>query len=318
MTINRIAQRFPRLVAVIGEEWLLQKQTMAETFFDQHSCLYQQTESDICLLEKYVGLKKLIECYRDPLRDQGQLLEPVYEIHGAAFLAKASNRIDLHVPRGDGGAKNFDVQAEIKENIVNADIKTRKDEFPFNLPRKSEGAGGINGFFGSRPTIDPNDAAEMGIEASPRCPDAHHKTTPESTVIRQILLDGLSQLPVGGCNLVLFGQIAGSRHDLRQALFGAPMLDIIRNLVSKTHRTEWRLSPTGAFSSGEKGEPFKHLSGVLWFRLMTWEKTLLRAYTLYQNPNADASLPANVTDILDAVSKEWDTGSEMIEAQEGK
>jgi hypothetical protein len=69
---------------------------------------------------------------------------------------------------------DFDIRAEVRSFIVNADCKTRTNLFPFNLPRfNEEPPEGIRGYFGSRATIDPHDA----IAAAFSCPRLQASTT---------------------------------------------------------------------------------------------------------------------------------------------
>lgn len=141
--------------------------------------------------------------------------------------------------------------------------KTRVDEFPFNVPR------GDDGFFGARATIDPHDAADVGADSRPPAPDMYWKPTPESSVIIDILLGALRQLPAAGINIVALGHVQGGREHLEHALFGAPVFDIVKDLRTKTViGTEWRRAPTGVFGPGPKSDAGVGLSGVLWFRLM--------------------------------------------------
>jgi hypothetical protein len=258
----------------------------------------------------------LIACYRDLLRNQKQFLHTLYEIHGAALFGVAAAQLELHVPRGDGSGRNFDLRAEIRGHPVNADSKTRKDEFPFNLPPDPEDPTGTTSRAGRRATIDPHDAAELGFASEPRAHDLHHIATPESTVIRQLLLDGLLQLPEGGCNVIILGHLAGDRAQLERALWGMEVAEFARNLETKEVTSQWFRPPLGAFSPGEKGEPFRPLSAVLWVRL--WvplfesEAGLGRAYKLYRNPNPQVPLPEDVTQALESVMRGWatPTGSE--------
>ncbi len=164
MTLEEMLDQLPRLVAAMGEAWLRRNRAWVEPFIVQRLPWYQQLERDLTTLEAHVGPQKLIKCYRDSLRDKPQIQKSIFEIHGAALLATAATNVRLHVPRGNGSRKNFDLWAEIREHPINAESKTRKDEFPFNLSPESEEPAG------SRETIDPHDAADLGIEAMPRTP----------------------------------------------------------------------------------------------------------------------------------------------------
>jgi hypothetical protein len=167
--------------------------------------------------------------------------------------------------------------------------------------------------FGSRAIIDPHDAAELGLSVNSPAPGEYREPIPESTRIRQIFVNCLSQLPGSGCNLIIFGQVDGDRAHLKRALNGAEYIELLRNHQTKELSFRLRLAPVGAFVTGEQGEPFRSLSGVLWMRLYhlyQLEGTMQRAYKLYVNPNASLPLPSDVIESLDAMMQEWATWSE--------
>jgi hypothetical protein len=60
--------------------------------------------------------------------------------------------------------------------------------------------------------------------------------------------------------------------------------------ISNISSARISLTPTGAFDAGEAGEPFRSISGVLWFRLYK-VGNLFRSYKLYQNPSATYPIP---------------------------
>jgi len=301
MTLEQIVARLSTVAAVIGEAWLGAEKSWAEEFIPPRLRWYQQLDADLAILEARVGLPKLISCYRGPLRDKQATQKAIYEIHGAALLAKAAARVDLHVPRGDGSGKDFDVWAEIQGYAINAESKSRKDEFPFNLPPESQEAPGITEYAGVRETIDPHDAVDLGIKTQPPADGLQYIETPESTVIRQGLLAGLEQLPASGCNLLIFGHIEGDRRNLEDALFGTEVFQFIRDHQTKKARPVWVRTPTGAFSEGPVGEPFAALSGVLWVRLLPHGDSLGRAYRFYPNRRALVPLPKDVVSSLEDV-----------------
>lgn len=317
ITTEEMIRRLPKLATIMDERWLRENRDWFEAETMPRAVWYEQLEQDLTLLSGRVPLSVLIGCYRDPLRSRVQFLHTLYEIHGAALFAASATRLELHVPRGDGSARNFDLRAEIRGHPVNVESKTRKDEFPFNLPPDPGEPTGTTSRWGGRETVDPHDAAELGFAAGPRTPDLHHIATPESTVIRQLLLDGLLQLPERGHNFILFGHLAGDRAQLERALRGMEVAEFVRNLETKEVTSHWVLLPLGAFSGSEKGEPFRPLSAVLWMRL--WEPLfesggLGRAYKLYRNRNAQVPLPDNVIEVLEAVMRSWTTPTESQES----
>lgn len=310
IAIEEIMGRLPKLAAVMGEAWLRQRRSWTETFIMPRLPWYEQIERDLTVLEAHVVLQKLIACYRASLRNQPQIQKTIFEIHGAALLANAAARVDLHVPPCPGSESNFDIWTEIRGHFVNADSKTRKDEFPFNLPQDSEDPTGITLYGGSRATLDPHDAVDLGSDFRAQTVDPHHIDTPESTVIRQLLLDGLSQLPDQGCNVIIFGHIEGYRCNLEDALYGTEQVRCRRRLESGKPTVIWTRAPTGAFSPGGSGEPFQRLSGVLRVSLWRDGNAIGRAYKLYLNPNAHLPLPSEVIETLDAGMKQWATQPE--------
>lgn len=308
MVTIELIERLPKVVSVLGEQWIQQNAAWIDAYIDPRLVWYEQLEQDLACLEARMGLQKLTSCYRDPLRDKPQIQKTMYEIHGAALLASMATRVDLHVPRGDGMGTNFDVWAEIEGQQVNAECKTRKDEFPFNLPRESgDIEEGVSSRWGVRETIDPHDAAELGIQATQRNSEMHHIQTPESTVIRQMLLDGLSQLPRSGCNIIIFGQIEGNRRSLEEALYGTEMFGIKKDLQTRKVTVEPIRAPTGAFTQRQAGEPFLPLSAVLWVCLFkSFDSPMFRAYKLYLNPCANTPVSKEVQKTIEKIAKAWE------------
>jgi hypothetical protein len=313
-TIGEMIVRFPKLAAIVDDRWLRRPAPwLVRVVYHASAPWYEQLEHDLGILEKHVNRQQLIACYRKDLRNQSQFIQTCYEIHGAALLARSATVVHLHVPREEGLEKNFDIRVEIQGCVVQADAKTRSDKFSFLYPSQKGNEGKVTGKFVSRAIIDPHDAAELGFSVNSPAPDEYPEPIPESTRIRQIFLDCLSQLPDSGCNLIIFGQIEGDRSHLERALYGAEYGELLRNHQTKALSFRLRLAPVGAFATGEKGEPFRSLSGVLWMRLYhlyQLEGTMQRAYKLYVNPNASLPLPSDVIESLDAMMQEWATWSE--------
>lgn len=304
--------QLPRLVAIMGEKWLWQNRAWAESFIGQRLVWYDRLEGDLTILEPHLGSEKLINCYRDSLRNEPQIQNTIFEIHGAALLATAATKVRLHVPLGNASGKDFDVWAEIRGHPINAESKTRNDKFPFNLRPESEDPAGISWHAGSRATIDPHDAADLGIEAMPRTPGLDHIDIPESTVIRQGLLEGMAQLPHQGCNVIIFGHIEGKRCDMEDALYGTRFPVDSYNRETREVASVWTRVTTGAFGASPAGEPFRNLSAILWVHLWPHGDILGRAYQFYRNPNALRAFPSDVVDAVGAV-EQWTTQTEIQE-----
>ena len=305
MKLRELKQSLPNVTQVLGEDWLNAERRWIQPFIASRIRWYEQTEADLARLNRFVNPRRVASCYRSMLRDRRQIQRGIYEIHGAAFLSAVATRVELHVPRGDSSRRNFDVRVEIEGHTVNADSKTRKDEFPFNLTkRKGSSKGRMHA--GVRATIDPHDAVDLGL-GDKRPKEPGYIETPESTVIRQLLLDGSTQLPQSGCNLIIFGHIEGQRDSLEDALFGAKFVGLKKNLKTREIIAEWVLSPTGAFGPGHEGDSFRSLSGVLWVRLSkSFDSYLFRAYKLYTNRHANVCIPDGVQRAIEKIAKEWE------------
>ena len=239
---------------------------------------------------------------QSPLLNRSEIQKVMFEVHGTALLAASASNIDLHVLRGDGTNRNFDVLATIEGTAVCADAKTRKDEFPFNLPEAEEA--GIHG--GSRATMDRHDAADIGATKQQVNNGPNHNPNPESTVIRQILGSALAQLPEYGCNMVLFGQIEGDHENLVDALFGTLYVEAGLDGNTAQYFTRERRMQNGAFTAPDSAELFGALTAVLWFRLWRDGDRIKGCYRGHANPKAQVPLPDNVRERLDEVIKAWE------------
>ena len=298
MKLDEISLRFPSLTRTLGKTWLTQNHNWVEDYISTRSELYDLLEVDLRRLGQLLGLHSLTRCYRDLLRDRETIWTTFHEIHGVSLLGEISTSLELKVPRGDSSKKDFDARACIEGTIVNAECKTRKNEFPFNVPRTVEGPERIPVHSGSRATLDPHDAADFGIPFEFRENDVSYKPIPESTEVRRTLSSGLDQLPNSGCNLILFGQFTGSCSDLEDAIFGSPMVYFQTNAITMRSECFRTRVQTGAFCSGPVGEPFRQLSAVLWFRLLS---VFGPEYRLFLNPTARCPLPDDTVVSLEAV-----------------
>jgi hypothetical protein len=213
----------------------------------------------------------------------------------------ASTSLEIHVPRGDSSGRNFDAKAIINGTELNIECKTRKDDFPFNMPTILEGAERIPIHSGSRSTLDPHDAADLGLGFDYPENDPSFKTTPTSTEVRQIMSKGLAQLPARGCNLILLGEL-GFGNDIDEALFGTELFYFHREAATRQYLSHCTRTPTGAFSYGPSGESFRQLSGILWFKLFGPFES---EYKLYLNPNATSQIPDDVVTALNYVTRQW-------------
>ena len=306
MALQQVLARYPNTVSVLGHEWLIGEQSWAVAFIEDRVAWYGQLEVDLsALLCAGIPLPRLVQCYRDSLRNRTEVLKAIYEIHAGALLAACSQRVEIHVSRGDGSNRNYDIGVEIEGTYISVECKTRKDEFPFNMPAQVA-EDGSEMYGGSRGTLDPHDAATMGFTTAPN-QDPSHKATPESTVVRQILSTALGQLPPQGFSMVVFGQIEGNLHHLEDALFGTEYVELRRNLETGQTTSHWLRAPNGAFNAADGA--FDSISSALWVRLSSDGDVLRKTYRGFLNPRARNPLPEVVVARLRALVQERGTGA---------
>lgn len=307
MTNDDLNRELPVLSAVLGRAperadcaWMLE-------FIEARMPWYKLLAQDFsALVSAGIPMAKLVTCYRSPLLNRPEIQKVMFEVHAAALLAAAASSTDLHVPRGDGTNRNFDVLARIEGTAINADAKTRKDEFPFNLPEMDGEEAGIHG--GSRATMDRHDAADIGGTNVLANNGSNHNPNPESTVIRQVIASALAQLPELGCNMVLLGQIEGDHENLVDALFGTVYVETGLDTNSGKYFTRERRMKNGAFTAPDSADSFAALTAVLWFRLWRDGDCVKGCYRGHANPDARVPLPDNVREKLDRIFKAWEAG----------
>ncbi|SRR6266487_3069215 len=307
MTNGDLTRKLPLLSAVLGRALERAESAWLLGFVEARIPWYRLLEKDFsALLRAGVSGVRLRACYRASLLNRPEIQKVMFEVHGASLLAAAASNIDLHVPRGDGTNHNFDVLATIQGTAVGADVKTRKDEFPFNLPEIAGEEAGIRG--GSRATMDRHDAPDLGA-ANQASESPNHNPNPESTVIRQILGSALAQLPKHGCNMVLFGQIEGDHENLVDALFGTVYIETGLDTSSGEYFTRVCRMQNGAFTAPHTSESFGALTTVIWFRLWRDGDCIKGSYRGHTNPNAQVPLPNNVRERLNGIIRAWDKGN---------
>lgn len=258
MTRTEFESRFPNMAMIGSPSWWNQNHDWFEPVVEERLAWYQRIDQHLGTLRGIVGDHAVIECYRAALCDRNQLWQTLYELEAAVLLGGIGTNLKLHVPRGDGSDKNFDIQVRLQGVTINADSKTRRDNFPFNYPQD---AGGIHS--GVRATLDPHDASALNLPFSLDPAEANSQPTPESTTIRQRLLEGLAQLPQQGFNIIVLGLIYGHVIDLEEALYGTEMLGSNRNIANPNAPIERFRVRNGAFCDGEPSEPFCSLGAVI-------------------------------------------------------
>ena len=157
MTIEKFFEELPKFTTVIGEEWLLKHSEFIAFFLIPRFVWFRQVDGDLSMLATQYSQRELIRSYRDSLRNKPQIQKTIFEIHGASLLASGASKVRLHVDNEENG-RIFDIQIEIGGNPIFADVKTRKDDFPFNLPSDPNGM-----HAGQRATMDPHDSDSLGM-----------------------------------------------------------------------------------------------------------------------------------------------------------
>src|SRR5262245_33647584 len=87
----------PTFCSVVGSVWLTKEGAWLVPFVLDRLPWFRQLEADLQqLLRSGVSEHRLQQCYRDALRNRAEIQKAIYEVHGAAFLALAATRIELH------------------------------------------------------------------------------------------------------------------------------------------------------------------------------------------------------------------------------
>jgi len=307
MTNKEFQEHYPRATAILGHDWLAQANSWPAPDSHQAEALdwykhwFDRLEADLSVIETLVGHRDTSNAYRQILRVPSKLLDCCYEVHGTALLASVADKLRLHVARGDGSGKDFDVQANIQGHLINGECKVRDDDII--KPRfMTKTPNGLTVYSRTRATMDPHD---MPDQQDRHAHDPTYEPTPESTVIRQRILDALEQLPKQGINIVVWGHKQGNRSDLERALYGAEVCLLDRDHVTKEVKSKWVRAGSGAFLADESGDQFRALNAILWIRLTSLGESLQKAYKLYVNPSATTQFPEKVRGTLEQQFRNW-------------
>ena len=134
MLVDEIILAFPLLTSVLGEKWLRQN-LWYEELISLRLEWYDQLERNLRSLVPKVGLQSQRKCCRSMLRDRKSMWTSLYEINGVSVVGEASTSLEIHVRRDDSSRRNFEAKACINGTELNMECKTRKDDFPFNMPK---------------------------------------------------------------------------------------------------------------------------------------------------------------------------------------
>ena len=286
-----IKKRYPYLIEILGEEFLSEE---LERFVTERGPWFLQLESDLEYLARFLEKGKLISCFRDRLRNIRQGLPLIYEIYVDALLASISQEIELHVPTPGSTKKTFDFKVKIQDCEINGEVKTRKDDFPFTTRPLQTPKPGVSLYEATRATIDRAVLEELPGFSSNQNVDI---STPESKVLRELLEEGLGQLPLYGKNIIVLGQIEGHIEDLEDALYGDEYIELIKKRDGKSI-CRFPRARNGIFSSREGFKDFNRLNAVIWLKLNTQGYTITRESRIFFNPFALEPLPLEVEEIL--------------------
>ncbi|MEE9520055.1 MAG: hypothetical protein V3V93_07320, partial [bacterium] len=156
------------------------------------------------------------------------------------------------------------------------------------------------------------EASRLNIPVHTTPLDWPHKSTPESTFIKQLLEEALKQLPSSGCTIVVFGPIGGlspasDQLLMEEVLYGTLMTGTRKcEVTNKPIHEEFRL-PTGIFCGLPEYKNFNRLSAVLWIKLESLSdgRQMGRHYRLYVNGVANEPMPDATCDSIVETFRRW-------------
>jgi uncharacterized protein len=279
--------RFPTLTEILGDNDVQRAFYQLSRIGKDVNALFHQAEIDLRYLKRRLSVRTLGIAYKKQLLDETQFIQTVYEIYTAALLASVSEEIDLHAP--GKGNKDCDFRIRIGGCEIYGDVKTRFDNFPFNLPPKQD-ASGNELYSGSRATVDYRVA-----ERTP--PDEIDRSTPESGELREIIIkQTLPKFPEGKPNLIVLGLIDGFgfpstiREDLMAALYG----DAFHLFRGGKHIPS--RYPNGVFDDPTCS---KEITSIAWVSLGRSRQGLIRRSGIFFNPKASNAFPEEVKSLLE-------------------
>ncbi len=286
-----LARRFPTLTEILG------KQNITEVFHEliqsgkDAGPLFHQAESDLHYLNRRLHVQTLRHAYKHQLQDKSQFIQTVYEIYTAALLACVSDDIKLHVP--GKGRKNCDFFIKVRGCEIYGDVKTRHDQLPFNTSPKRD-ASGETLYMASRATVDPHIA-----EGTPH--RALDNVIPESTELRQRIVQALEQLPDAHPNLVVLGLVDKfAAFETTQQILEAVILGDCRDRFfhdrfGRSQHIAEKLG-NGVFDDPVYGD---QITSIAWVCLKRSRQGLIRRSGIFFNSNAKHNLPEDVTKALE-------------------
>ena len=277
-SIKSLETRFPILTQILGK-----KKTGSILRDNELLPVFYQLETDLRFLARRLDPKNLKHAYQKLLHEN-QLTEAVYEIHTAALVASASEEIQLKVPTS--GENDCDFRIRVCGCEIYGEVKTRCDNFPFNL---SSAADGSTERIYSRVTVDPHIADRLPY------PEIDRKI-PESTPLRQNTVEkALGQLPDTHPNLIVIGfpqEFYSSKVllDITAAIFG----DESWQYCASKH------IPFRYCNDIFADERYREkITSVAWLALTYPTSGVLRRSGIFFNPNAKYTLPNEVELILE-------------------
>lgn len=189
---------------------------------------------------------------KQKIKDPNNIIQTIHEIYATNILSNIADGIDIEVPNPDRPQNNFDIQANIDNELLNIEVTTRRDEFPYS----TDGVA-------SRSTISP---AFQNHRESNTNNNINYDPIPESEDLRRKLLNkAVRQLPRQGINIIAIGYIQGGSPEyyVDCALLGDIEYKIVKD--NKTFTSEDSLIknrvPNGLYREEELD--FEHISAVM-------------------------------------------------------
>lgn len=189
---------------------------------------------------------------KQKIKDPNNIIQAIYEIYATNILSNIAIGIDIEVANPDRPQNNFDIQANIDNELLNIEVTTRRDQFPY----ETDGVA-------SRSTIS---RAFQDHRESNTNNNINYDSIPESDDLRRKLLDkAVRQLPKNGINIMAVGYIQGASPEyyVDCALNGDIKYAIIKDYETlKSWDTLIRNRVSNGLFCDEEGN-FKNISAVV-------------------------------------------------------
>lgn len=272
-----ISEQLPRLAELLGSNALDVRNTEFEKL--GVSPLWQ-VERDLQLLNRHLPSTEIAKAYRHLLRNQGKLIEALYEIRVAAMLAPFTDKLELSPAIG---TRKCDLKFEIGGKKIFLEVTTREDKFPPVYESDNVEEAPVY----SRVTV------ESSFDSTTTRDDPHLRTTPASKELRDRILDELSQLPHGEPAVLVVGARGGRSDHMEWALWGD---EVIRAKSGGGWRPE--KVPNGLFRISDEMGGASRLSALVWMKLVPHFHDVRVHGRLFTNPLAAYPLSPEAEEVF--------------------